>query len=241
MQGIDDVISGRLNQVKPVADLRTPFIGDGTHVLIVESIETYYDKKLVEAALGNQIAGLSVRATFSVERSTCHPVGSKVCKTWNLFRPSKFPSQPTDADRWVDFVCKLQGIAVGQHQASMQAMLKTRAEGGQLEAQIARGVRINATGVKANKPTVRRLSDGTTQETWFVNVQWDTFTTQDNNLVTQTRAQLDQTSPYTYRQEQVQAVAPAPAPVPQQAPTQYLTQQPATQATTGFLSILPPR
>ena len=63
---MDDVINGRLGSVKTVNEGRIPFIGEGSHVLIVESIETYLDKKLVEAAVGNEIAGLSVRAIFVV-------------------------------------------------------------------------------------------------------------------------------------------------------------------------------
>ena len=268
MYSMDDVISNRLGTVKTVTEGRIPFIGEGPHVLIVESIETYTDKKLVEAAVGNVIAGLSVRAIFVVESSQTHTAGSKVCKTWNLFKPSKFPDQPTDADRWVDFVCKLQGIAIGQHQPSMQAMLKTRAEGGQQEAQIARGVRINANGFKQGKPKTNPQTNITTQ---YIGVSWETYTQQDAAKVAATRAQLDQTSPYKpaseRQQAQPQQVAPQqqfaqptfngtpmqnlPQFQPQQvAPQQYQVQPPMQQGyvqqpaqaqplPSNFLSLLP--
>lgn len=212
---MDDVINGRLGTVKVVNEGRIPFIGEGSHVLIVESIETYLDKKLVEAAVGNEIAGLSVRAIFVVESSNFHQPGSKVVKTWNLYKPAKFQDSATDADRWVDFVCQLQGIKLGTHQASMQAMLKTRAEGGQQEAQIARGVRIRANGFKSGKPKTNPQTQVVTQ---YIGVSWETFTQQTNETVLAARTMLDQTSPYVPAAQRAQNYAPQ---APMQAPPQY--------------------
>lgn len=212
---IDDVIQNRLGSVKEVSEGRIPFIGEGSHVLIVESIETYLDKKLVAAAVGNEIAGLSVRAVFVVETSNFHQPGSKVQKNWNLYKPAKWEGGDTDAARWVDFVCKLQGIKHGTHQASMQAMLKTRAEGGQQEAQIARGVRIRANGFKSGKP---KTNPQTQQVTQYIGVSWETFTQQTNETVLAARTMLDQTSPYVSAAQRAQNHAPQ---APMQAPPQY--------------------
>lgn len=242
----DDVLA-RLDQTKPVVE-RDPFIGSGQHdSLIVMAIEMYNDQKW----------GKSVRASFEVEKSTLHPAGSRVVKIWNLFKPSKFPSQATDADQFAQFVCVLQGLPEGQHAAACRTILKSRAEGGNAEAQPARGARIRASGFEVGKVNERGQR--------YVRVQWATFAGQDGNMVAQTRAQLDAKSPYQEpapqnyaqpdpRAQQYQAAGSPTAVAPQNPQAQQFVQQyqqapqgyaPApTQPTAppagGFLAMLPP-
>lgn len=193
MDNYDDVMN-RLNSTKPVID-RDPFIGEGNHILSVASIETYLDKK----------HGKSVRATFIVDQSSCHPPGSTVCKTWNLFKPAKFETQANDADGFADFLCKLQGLPEGQHAQSARAVLKPVAEGGNAEAQPARGCRIAAQGRASGQPNP-------TTGKRYVQVSWQTVP-QDGATIVAQRAQLDAAHPYRPRA--------APAPAPQQYANQY--------------------
>lgn len=192
-----DEVMARLNQTKPVVD-RDPFIGPGQHSLIVLAIDTFNDQKW----------GQTVRATFYVEKSTYHPPGSQVVKLWNLFKPSKFPTQPNDADQFADFICKLTGVPEGQHATHCRAVLKSRAQGGNAESQPARGARITATGVEVGKPNERGSR--------YVRVSWQSVQQSDEQLAA-TRAKLDAERPYQMQQ-----------PV-QQAQPQMMQQPPATQ------------
>ncbi len=201
-----DEVMARLNSTKPVID-RDPFIGEGQHdSLIVTAIETYNDQKW----------GKSVKVSFKAEKSNCHAPGAGVVKIWNLFKPSKFPTQSTDADQFANFVTILQGIPEGSHGASCQALLKPRAEGGNAEAQLARGARIRAFGTAVGQPNA-------TTGKRYVKVQWSNIP-QDGNMIGQARAQLDAEQPYTPRTEQ----APAQPVYPQAQP-----------ASGGFLSMIP--
>lgn len=252
-----DEVMARLNATKPVVD-RDPFIGEGLHEsLIVTSIETFNDQKW----------GKSVRANFKVEKSTCHPAGQGVVKIWNLFKPSKFPTQATDADQFAQFVTILQGIPEGTHGASCVALLKSRAEGGNSEAQPARGARIRGFGVAVGNPNP-------TTGKRYVRVQW-TNIPQDGNMITQARTQLDAEQPYTPREQAApQGYAQPPAqqyaqppqgygqqPMQPQYPTQPVAPaqgyaqppvapqgygasapaQPQGAPAGGFLSMIPPR
>lgn len=193
-----DEVMARLNATKPVVD-RDPFIGPGQHSLIVLGIDTFNDQKW----------GQTVRATFLVEKSTYHPAGSQVVKLWNLFKPSKFPTQPNDADQFADFICKLTGVPEGQHAPACRTVLKSRAEGGNAESQPARGARISATGTEVGKPNERG--------TRYVRVSWQSVPGQSNEQLAATRAKLDAERPYQMQQ-----------PV-QQAQPQMMQQPPATQ------------
>lgn len=245
-----DEVMNRLNMTKPVVD-RDPFIGAGQHdSLIVLSIDTYQDQKW----------GQTVRGTFLVEKSTFHAPGTTVCKLWNLFKPAKFATQNTDADGFADFCCKLTGAPEGGHHAIARSLIKSRAEGGNKEAQPGRGARIIATGREAGKPNERGQR--------YVVVSWQTFAGQTNEMMAQTRTQLDATRPYTPNnsapvpqapqmpqapapmqyQAPVQSVWPtppqyqqAPAPTQYQAPVQPVAQptQVQTAPIGGFLSLLP--
>jgi hypothetical protein len=218
MDQYQDVMD-RLNGTKPVTD-RDPFIGAGRSKLIVLSVEPFNDKKLVDGVwIGH---GPSVKAVFEVEESPVHPVGSRVVKIWNLFKPAKFSSMATDADQFAQFVCILQGIPEGQHSAGCRAMLKTRAEGGLLEAQPARGSRIIAMGTESGKPNAKTGK-------LYVKVAWQ-HVPQDGSVLALTRTALDQRNPYIPSTQQLAPVQQAPqqyvqpmqaAPV-QQAPQQYV-------------------
>jgi hypothetical protein len=202
-----DEVMNRLNMTKPVVD-RDPFIGAGQHdSLIVLSIDTYQDQKW----------GQTVRGTFLVEKSTFHAPGTTVCKLWNLFKPAKFATQNTDADGFADFCCKLTGAPEGGHHAIARSLIKSRAEGGNKEAQPGRGARIIATGREAGKPNERGQR--------YVVVSWQTFAGQTNEMMAQTRAQLDATRPYTPNNsapvpQPPQMMPQAPAPMQYQAPVQ---------------------
>lgn len=214
MSEYQDVMD-RLNGTKPVVE-RDPFIGPGRHKLIVISVEPFNDRQLKDGVWVGH--GPSAHIVFEVEESTFHSPGSRVVKRWHFFKPAKFPNKPTDADEFANFVCKLQGIAEGQHSAGARAMLKSRAEGGMLEAQPARGARIEAIGREVGKPnavTGRK----------FVVVAWNNIP-QTGEMISQTRAQLDQRSPF----QQLRTTEAQPAPAqqyqqPVQPPQQYAPPQ----------------
>lgn len=202
-----DAVMNRLGTTKPV-DQRDPFIAAGEHDLIVWAVETYRDTKW----------GDSVRVIFEVEKSTAHAPGSKVVRTFNLFKPSSFPTQATDADQLAKFVCVLQGIPEGSHAASCVALLKNRAQGGNAESQPARGARIHVSG----QPPKGGINPQTNKPYSYVKVAWATMA-QDGALIAATRAALDARSPYV----------PTPAFVQQQGygqPQQMQYQQPVQPA-----------
>jgi hypothetical protein len=227
-----DALMARLNATKPVTD-RDPFMTAGEHDLIVWAIETYNDAKW----------GQSVRVICEVEKSITHPIGARVVKTYNLFKPSEFPTQATDADEFAKFVCVLQGIPEGQHGPACRALLKSRAEGGNMEGQPARGARIHASG----RPPKAGINPKTNKPYSYVKVTWTTIP-QDGNMIQATRAQLDARGPYQASPQYV----PQPAPQVQNPQAQQFVQQyaqPAAPAATpapavapagGFLSMLPP-
>ena len=232
MQQYDELLA-RLDQTKPVID-RDPFIGEGQHdSLIVAAIETY----------NNQKWGTSVRATFEVEKSTLHPAGSCVVKIWNIHKPSKFPTQANDADQFAQFVCILQGVPEGQHGPACRAILKTRADGGNSEAQPARGARIAAFGQAVGKVNEKGQR--------YVRVSWRSIP-QDGTAVAQARAMLDARRPYqapTFAQPDPRAQQYQQAGFPAQAAPQQFVQgyapmpvQPAPVQVAppgGFLAMLP--
>lgn len=235
----DDVMA-RLTSTKPVTD-RDPFVAAGEHDLVVVAIETFNDQKW----------GKSVRGIFEVEASTSHPIGARVVRTWNLFKPSAFPTQPTDADQFAQFVCILQGLPEGSHAPACQALLKSRAEGGNSEAQPARGARVHASGQQpkaGNNPQTGKPYS-------YVKVTWRSIP-QDGAMIAAARAALDAKSPYIASPQYAAPQGPPPgvpmqyaqapqAPAPMQyapAPVQYA--QPAPQPIAappagGFLAMMP--
>lgn len=215
MSEYQDVMD-RLNGTKPVVQ-RDPFIGPGRHKLIVISVEPFNDKQLKDGVWVGH--GPSAHITFEVEESSVHAPGSRVIKRFHFFKPAKFPNKPTDADEFADFVCKLQGIPDGQHAAGARAMLKSRAEGGMLEAQPARGARIEAIGREVGKPNA-------VTNKRFVVVAWANVP-QTSEQIAQSRAALDQRSPF---QPSIKAEAPQHAQPQQYAPPVAQYQQPQYQA-----------
>jgi hypothetical protein len=224
----------RLDNTKPV-DAKDPFIGEGQHTLLVLNIEEY----------GHQEKGPTAKATFEVLESAVHPRGSRVCKMWFLTKPSKFPNQANDSDRFADFVRNLkgapQGHPIGQ---DCRALLRDRAA-----EQLARGMVIRALGIntskKADKP--------------FVDVRW-TNVQQAPEQIAQMRAQAEQSlaanplrvyqgqrpqqvhAPYYPPPAQPQYAAPPPAaytpPPPVAGPP---AQPPAQPGYGGYLAALPPQ
>lgn len=191
----DDVLD-RINGAKPAKAGRDPFIMEGSHEMIVCSIEVFQDKAW----------GATVRGTFELVSST-NPAcrgGTTYAKLWNLKKPAKFESQETDADNFVDFVCKVQNTQLGQHGAACTALIKTSREhpGGQLERQPARGVRVRCTGRNNTAKT-------------YVAVTWSAASVEQNlETISKTRADLDMRRPFF---ESAQQTAPVP-PQMQQAP-----------------------
>jgi hypothetical protein len=172
----DDIMS-KLGGAKEVNN-RDPFIIAGAHDLIVAEISTFKDQKW----------GDSVRCTLEIETSS-NPAAaprSFTVKIWNLFKPSKFPTQANDADEFVAFVCALQGIKLGEHSQACRALIKSEREGGQLERQPARGARIKAFGTEVGKVNERGQR--------YVKVQWQNVP-QNMARIAATRAELDQRRP----------------------------------------------
>lgn len=195
-----DAVMDKLDNVKPVGTLRDPYIPDGTHEFVILSIEPFR----------NQEQQLCVRARFAAEKSSVLQPGAVVAQLWNLDKSAPKPGMTTDRDRFVDFICKLQGVALGQHQAACRAVLKPRAEGGNLEAQPARGSRIAGTGV----PRVTKTGPNAGKS--YTIVDWRTLA-QDGAMIAAMRAQLDANPTYQLKQDVVPAQAPiatttAPAP-----------------------------
>lgn len=174
MSEYDDVMN-RLNNTKPMEN-RDPFLSDGQHSLIVHSLNEYNDQKW----------GKSYRLVFFVEQSTKHPAGSLACRIFNINKPSEFPTQANDADGLADFVCTLQGIKLGDHFASMKALIVPRHAGGNSEAQPARGCRINATG----QPAKQGINPATKRPYSFTKITYQTVPN-DAASIQANRAMLD--------------------------------------------------
>lgn len=214
MNDYDDVMN-RLNNAKPVSNF-DPYLSDGQHALIVHSIEPYQDQKW----------GESFRISFYVEQSTKHPVGSLVCRTHNINKPAMFSTQPNDTDTLIDFICVLQGIPLGKHQASAKALLYLVAKGGQLENQPARGCRINATGIPP-KPGMTAAGKPKT----YTKITYQTVQ-QTAAMVGEARAMLDKSHPMGAPRPQQSPMQPQQGyqQVPQQTPPQYPSQPVQPQA-----------
>ncbi len=196
-----DEVMSKLDAAKPVAALRDPYIPEGTHEsLVITQIESFR----------NQANEPCVRASFIVEKSQVVAAGTALGAFWNLAKPSPKPGMTTDADRFVDFVCTLQGTREN-YQASCRALLKTRAEGGNMESQPARGARVGAKGVS------RITKTGVNAGKSYTIVEWQNIPQQD---IANTRAHLDATMPLKVAAAApvAQFAAPAPA-APAVAPT----------------------
>lgn len=143
--GMFDAAVARLDNTRPVGPPRDPFIGPGDHLLMVLETQPYSNEK----------DGPCMRATFEVVESRVHQPGSRVCKIWKLARPSKFPSQPTDADHFADMVRKLAGAPEGtQVGAICAAVIRDR-----VADQVLRGMYVKAYGSENAKKN-------------YVNVTW---------------------------------------------------------------------
>lgn len=187
----------RLDNTKPV-DVKDPFIAEGDHVLDVIEVTPF----------GHTKHGPSAKAIFEVVESKTHPIGSRVVKLWFLKRPSMWPNQPTDSDRFADFVRKLIGADDPNTQVGQQcaALLRDR-----VPDQIARGMRLRAYGINTSKNPAKPFTD----------VRW-TAVPQTQPEIAQRRAAI----------EAKLGAAPAPqaappaAYAPPQMPPQYAQQPP---------------
>lgn len=173
MNDYDDVMN-RLGNTKPV-DQRDPFLSEGQHQLLVHSIQEYNDTTW----------GKSFRVLFLVEQSTRHPPGSLVARTYNIYKPAAYATQSNDADSLTDFICVLQGIKLGDHHASAKALFVSRERGGQHESQVARGMRVLATG----QPPGNGLTAKGKPKT-YTRITWQTAPN-DAASVSTNRAMLD--------------------------------------------------
>lgn len=127
----------RMDRAKEIGE-RDPFIGEGPHRLCVLSIEEYM----------SQDKGPVARVTLEVMQSQTHKPGTRVTKLYFITKPSKFPTQTNDADRFADFIKKLKGITDPNYQVGKdcRTLLRDRAP-----EQLARGMAIDAMGVQASK------------------------------------------------------------------------------------------
>lgn len=191
----------RLDNTKPV-DVKDPFIAEGDHVLDVIEVTPF----------GHTKHGPSAKAIFEVVESKVHPIGTRVVKMWFLKRPSMWPNQPTDSDRFADFVRKLIGADDPNTQVGQQcaALLRDR-----VPDQIARGMRLRAYGINTSKNPAKPFTD----------VRW-TAVPQTQPEIVQRRAAMDakfgQWTPYHQGAPQQAPAAYAPP----QMPPQYAQQPP---------------
>ncbi len=206
----DNYDYGRLDYAKEV-NHRDPFIGEGRSKLVVHELVPF----------SHTTHGPSVRCTFEVVASECHPVGSRVCTLWFLVKPSKFPNQPNDSDRFADFVKRLKGSPVGHPVGrDCAALLRDR-----VAEQLARGMVIDVFGVNTSKNAAKP----------YIDTNWATVA-QTPDEIRASRARLDAASPLA------PVAAPAYAPPTYAPPTYPQTQiQPApyTPPAGGILSGLP--
>lgn len=164
----------RMDNTKPV-DSRDPFIGEGPHRLAVLSIEEYQHKE----------KGPAAKVLFEVLKSGAHALGSRVTKLYFLTRPSKFPNQINDGDRFADFVRKLKSAPVGHPIGQdCRALLRDRAA-----EHLARGMVIDAmgtnTGGKVSPVTGLKSKD-------WVEVYW-TSVPQTREEISANRARIEST------------------------------------------------
>lgn len=133
-----DAALARLDNTKEINE-RDPFVDVGDFTLML----------LTLAPFNHTQHGPSCRANFEVMASS-NPnvmVGSRVTKIWLLSRPSKFPSQANDADRFADFVRNLIGAQGGQQVGPQcRALIRDR-----VADQLGRGMLIYARGVNTSK------------------------------------------------------------------------------------------
>lgn len=145
-----DEALNRLNNTKAV-DVRDPFIGEGDSKLLLIEL-TRFD---------HATHGPTAKAIFEVLESQAHKTGTRCVKLWNLLKPSKFPSQATDADRFADFVRKMSGTPDGTQVGPIcAALLRDR-----VGEQLLRGMVIKATGINTSKNA----------EKPFIDVRWSTI------------------------------------------------------------------
>lgn len=191
-----DAALERLNGAKQVQE-RDPFIGEGDHMLMLVNLEPFKHKQ----------HGASVRASFEVLASPCHPVGSRVTKLWFLTKPSKFETQTNDSDRFTDFVVRMLGAQPGTNVAQqIRSLIRDR-----VGDQLMRGMIIGARGSNTSKNPTKP----------WVEVYW-TSQPQTPDQIKARRTPIDA------------RIASAP-PAQEQAPQQYAPQtqyaaQPPQQA-----------
>jgi hypothetical protein len=231
-------IMDRLNDTRPVQRSNyNGFIPSGNHDLVVLSIEPYE----------NQEKHFCVRSTFLVEQSDAAQPGTLFDAIWDMDKPPAFPGGTRDKDRFAAFLNALQGIEPGPttHHAAARACLKPLAEGGQLEVQPCRGVRIKAIGRQVP------IKNGKNAGKPFSVVDYD-HVPQKPEDVAKMRAALDQRMPYTPRPQQPAQQAPAPqqtsgwgAPAPQvpvqPAAAPVAPSSPAPAAPSAWAGFFPPK
>lgn len=231
---INDDVYSRLDNTKPVSQ-RDPFIPEGSHQFVVIALEPYQDQK----------HGSSVRATLEALSSDNPQVrpGSRYVKLWNLLKPSKFPSQANDGDRFADFVQKIKGAPAGHPIGQdCRALLRDR-----VNEQLTRGMVIAAYGRNASKDPTKP----------YVDVAWMTVAQDaaaiaaqrarlDANPATQVRPQMPAQPQYAQPPQQMQYGPPPGVPMqPQYGAPQVggyaPAPAPAAPPTGGFLAQLPPQ
>ncbi len=180
--GAYDAALQRLDNTKNVEN-RDPFFSEGENVVMLLELQPFV----------HLTHGPSVRATFEILESRTSAIGSRVCKLWFLCKPSKFPSQPTDADRFADFVRKMSGKPDGTQVGQIcAALLRDR-----VNEQLLRGMVIRGTGVQTSKNPAKP----------FVDVQWGTVV-QTQDEIRHRRAGID--AKFPVNAAPAAYVAPAP-------------------------------
>lgn len=194
-----DEALNRLNNTKQINE-RDPFIGEGDHVLLLVSLEPFK----------HTTHGPSARANFEVLQSPVHPVGSRVTKLWFLTKPSKFPTQANDSDRFADFIRQMAGAPAGFNVAPQcAAVIRDR-----VNDQLLRGMVIKARGVNTSKNPAKP----------WVEVYWTSVTQTPDEIKArrmQVEAKIASAPVATPQQQYAPTPVQQPQYVPQQQPQQY--------------------
>lgn len=225
---ISDEALRRIDGAKPLRGGNyDPYMEEGSHDLVVLSIDTYNDAT----------HGASVRAIFEVEASSAGTAGQKRAQTWNFLKPPKFKDGETDTDRFADFVAKLKGTTISDPSLgqAIRTLINSVAAGGRQEHQLARGLRIKAQGRNVSKATPQNPNPKPfVKPTWFHVADQGDVAGRRAMLEVKHAAALAQPNNSGYQNQYQQQPVPVQPQYTQQqvqhAPPQYTQQQMAPQA-----------
>lgn len=196
----------RLNAARPekVKSYKGDFLPVGNHTLLIAELDRYgTDDTLKVKVLGKYLA--SDNPTVEV--------GKWWVRVWELTKPPAKPGMSTQADEFVEFLHKVTSTPFNVDMAQQRGDLLYH----RFNDQLLRGMRVTCHGTYNQKKT-------------YVRTAWDSIP-QTQAEISQWRAQLDATDPWTPR-DAAQA-APAAPPQPQYAQMPQ-AQVPSNNANFGY-------